>query len=546
MKKLSLVAAVILALCALRLVHLEADVPRDLTTWSVGIFVDEGYKTLDARNLVLFGTPNWNPGDDYPGWRNQSPLTHWAYYFSFLALGQHLGSARVVSVLCCAALLAAFAATMWRRYSTGVLLLGLLLLGTGHVLFFFSRIALLEYPLTLVLCLALFVLARTEKSLSMRAVLFFALAAGVATFGIKRSAPIYFAPVGLGLLVASLVGTAGQRRPRSLGLLAGVLVTLLGLTLWLAGNLRLPALEFGPHHLAGSLIWSTLMRSSGPLYALGLGCALHALLVDPRRYLGHPYRASLLALILLGPLTISIFTYQPLRYHTPLLPAYVLLVAEWFHLRTWEAPRPERVPLWAVPPLLALLCWWFACVLFSLHRFVLTPLFWPAWALTDAVSTSTLLTAAVLFFALALWGGCWLLVGRRALISMVLLIAAASARDAYVIGKFFKAPEEQYLEISSWIEEHIDPAHSIAGDWAPMLTLGTHVRSLYMNPVVNQPARIRMIRPDYLLLMGGWPVDRRLARLGTALPQPAVYESSYAGRWVKLLPLEYPEPAPPR
>ena len=29
---------------------------------------------------------------------------------------------------------------------------------------------------------------------------------------------------------------------------------------------------------------------------LGLACAAHALLTEPRRYLGHPYRACLLAL----------------------------------------------------------------------------------------------------------------------------------------------------------------------------------------------------------------------------------------------------------
>jgi len=544
LKRSTLVAVIVLALCALRLVHLEADVPRDLTTWSVGVFVDEGYKTLDARNLAQFGTAHWHPNDDYPGWRNASPLPHWAYYASFATLGPHLGSARLVTVLCFAALLIGFTASQWRRYSTGLLTLGLVLLGTGHVLFFFSKIALLEVPLALCLCAALFGLARLEERLTLGAVLGLALAAAVATFGIKRSAPVYFAPVALGLLVSVLVGEHNQRRARTLVVLGSLLCAALALAFWWSGGHRLPAFDLAPRHLASSLLWSTMMRSSGPLLALGLACAVHALIVEPRRYLGHPYRASLLALVLLGPLALALFRYQPLRYHAPLLPAHVLLALEWLHLRTWAAPRPARLRWWAVPPLLAATCWLLACLVFSLHRFVLTPLFWPEWKLTDAVPGAALIGFSAVTLLFGLWVGRGLLTGRRALYCVAVLIATAGVRDLFVLGRFFGAPEWRQREISTWLAEHVSPAESVAGDWAPMLTLGTPIKALYMNPIVNRPSRILRLRPDYLLVMGGWPVDQFLIEQGKVDLLPAIFESEYAGRWIKLIPLEYRQPAP--
>ncbi|MGB5514428.1 MAG: hypothetical protein WBP36_07890 [Thermoanaerobaculia bacterium] len=89
----------ILALVGLRLIHLGADPPDSLWTESFGPFVDEGYKTLDARNLALFGQTHWNDQDDYPGWLPRSPITQLSFLAAFRVLGQEIENARLVTIL---------------------------------------------------------------------------------------------------------------------------------------------------------------------------------------------------------------------------------------------------------------------------------------------------------------------------------------------------------------------------------------------------------------------------------------------------------------
>lgn len=61
--KLGIALALAVALALLRLVHLTADTPYGLTEPTAGIYVDEGYKTLSPRNLILYGRTHWNDAD---------------------------------------------------------------------------------------------------------------------------------------------------------------------------------------------------------------------------------------------------------------------------------------------------------------------------------------------------------------------------------------------------------------------------------------------------------------------------------------------------
>jgi len=51
-----LLLALLVAVAAIRLVHLEADAPHELSYQSLADYTDEGYKTFHARNRVLFGS----------------------------------------------------------------------------------------------------------------------------------------------------------------------------------------------------------------------------------------------------------------------------------------------------------------------------------------------------------------------------------------------------------------------------------------------------------------------------------------------------------
>ena len=78
--------------------HLDADPPGWYIPVDIGFHIDEGYKTLDAKNRTVFETTHWNANDDYPGWSKGSPFTQQSYYLAFKTFGLQLSSARLVSV----------------------------------------------------------------------------------------------------------------------------------------------------------------------------------------------------------------------------------------------------------------------------------------------------------------------------------------------------------------------------------------------------------------------------------------------------------------
>ena len=542
LKKLLPVVITLLAVCGLRFVHLEADVPRHLTTWSVGVFVDEGYKTLDARNSVLFGEPSWHENDDYPGWVNRSPITYWLYRTAFERLGPDLASGRIVSVACFTFMLAWFAVALRKRYETHWLVLGVLLLGTGHTLFFFSRIALFEPPLILCLYGVLFLLAMLERPISIRSAAAFAVVFAIATFGIKRSAPVYFIPVALGMLVASRVSSARKSKPLAFVATLAAVGVIGILTLWVMGAREVHDLKLENRTLAdvaSSLFTSTFMHSSSALVALGVGLAFHALLVAPRQYLGDPYRASLLALILLGPPTISLFEYRPLRYYVPFTPAYVLFALEWLHLGTWRESASRAWTKLTAIPLFLIFGWFAACFAIAVYRYFVLPVFLPGWHLPNDAPRWLIAVGAVLLGGVFAWQCRGLVQSKNARIAGWVLILGASARDLAVLVPFFAQPPKQHEAISTFIRENIPEGRSIAGDWAPMLTLGTRAPSLYMSPKVNRPARIQILQPDYLMVIGSWDVLRMIRKQRSVHIGDPIFESHYAGRVVSLYPLEY-------
>jgi hypothetical protein len=540
--RLWLLVAVVAALCALRFVHLGADTPRELTTWSVGVFVDEGYKALESRNQVLFGARRWSEADDYPGWRGASPLTTGPTWLAFHLFGHGLAQVRAITVVWFAGLLAWFAFGLRRRYTTGLVLLGLVLLGTQHTLFFFSRLGLQEVPVVLCLYGALFLLARSEPP-SGAAIGATLVLCAVATFGIKRSAPAYFLFVALGLLAASpaLWSTAVTRE---VVLRASLLLALLATCVWVFRSSRLPELDVGGAVLVDNLLSSTLMHSTAPLMAVALFCAFHALLVCPRRLVQSPYRAGLLALVLLAPILMTVFHYRPLRYYVPILPAYVLLVVEWLHLRPWELPFPHRTRPLALAVLLPTLAWALFCMGRSVHRYVLQP-FVPTWGLPEGLPREALVMA-LLMLGLGMWQfRRELLTGRAALVIVVATLGLSSARDLLFVGSFFAAPQYEARDIAAELERILPPAAVVGGDWAPMLTFESSLRSLYMNPEVNRPERVHELRPDYLMVDSWDPrphFEARAVRFA-----PAVLEATYANRPVRVYPIVYgrPRPTPP-
>ena len=127
----------------MRLVHINADAPQDLTM-SAASYTDEGFKTYDARNQVLYGDWKWTPEDEYEGWNTKSPLTVLPHAWIFRHFGVSYASIRVLSVLYAAATMALFFIFLARNYDRLTALIGLVLFGINYFAAMFNRLGMYE------------------------------------------------------------------------------------------------------------------------------------------------------------------------------------------------------------------------------------------------------------------------------------------------------------------------------------------------------------------------------------------------------------------
>ncbi len=334
------VGLLVLGLLLLRFVHLGADTPVLITLPDdVGLYVDEGYKTMGPRNFVLFGADNWHPADDYGSWRGASRLTQWSYYAAFRGLAPDLQSARVVTVFYFGLFLLAYVWAMGMRLRCPAFVFGLLALGLESTLFFYSRVALFELPLIAFSYGLLFYFARME---SHRVVLPMALTAAfgaIVAMTIKVSAVFYVIPIAVAVVIHLLVQTrSGPNRRLVRGVVLGTavaaLISFVATYDWIHAAFIQRNIDQSSHPFstAGTLyraLTMPLMRASPFAVILGLAGLAHGLALRPDRYFGSLYRLSLICLVVLTPLIVAVFPYNPLRYYVPALPAYILRTFSW-------------------------------------------------------------------------------------------------------------------------------------------------------------------------------------------------------------------------
>jgi len=323
---------------AVRFVHLTADTPYGLSN-SPGLYVDEGYKTLAPRNLVLFGKENWHPQDDYTGWTSVSPVTQYAFYSSFQWFGPSLGSARAASVVWFLLLLVAYVVIMKNQYSGSVLLLGLILLSVECTLFFFTRVALFEIVTVSLMYPALFALKRFEQQKPWLGIGIVVVAGVVALYGVKQNAIFVLGPFLVGILLATSVRRHWNPTRVLLGtlffLFTGMLLILVAkLGYWIPLGLRLRNIDLFPlTAIVEKFLVHPLLLSDPFLVILANLCVVDLLLNDPRSLLRSFYLCGLVSIVLLGPGMLAMIGGNPLRFYIPILPAYILVFVEWWNQR---------------------------------------------------------------------------------------------------------------------------------------------------------------------------------------------------------------------
>jgi len=543
--KWAFLAALMLGACALRLIHLEADLPAWISPWSMGEYVDEGYKTLSPRNLHLFGSVRWHPLDDYPGWFGISPILSWSYYATFELFGATLALARCVTIAYFLSFLALYGWGASRRYGGVLTATGLLFLALDGGLFFYSRTALIEVPLATLMYAPLFYFARSERVSPWKSFAIALLCAPIVVFGVKLSAAIYLAPVLASLLIRSLWLTRPVRYAWLL--IAGVMVAS-ALGLLLSQVEALPWLDRVDFSVSGYFfrIFSSPLVTLSPFMTLaGLFCAVHSIAVSPRRVVESSYRTALVAIVLISPLLLGAFPYDPPRYFIPILPAQSLLVLEWLHMQG-TAPGPSESGFrWrAAFAFLGFLLVWF-CAARVFNQVILARLPLPMGdepGLSDrALIAVALLPSAVL--ALVTWNL------RQSLLAPVLVqrvvkmaVAAFFVHSFAVLGWYAWTAEYQGREIRTQLISKLAPGSTLAGDWAPFFALGTEFPALYMNRAFNSAERISELRPDYFVYSDTEDSALSLAEISNQTEVelgPPVLQGTYIGRLVMIRPLQY-------
>ena len=294
--------------------------------------------------------------------------------------------------------------------------------------------------------------------------------------------------------------------------------------------------------LTSPIAWAHPLMISAVFLAIGQG-----LDENWRRLLGTPYRASLIAVSLGGILFLGLFSYNPVRYYVPLLPVFVLLLIDWLQMDpTSSDPSTHSNTLTKI----ASRCMMFVALLsmvLAANRLVLGWFDPEQGADPSYVApirfTHAFIIAAILVLLLSVTPAMRLLLQKKTANRAVLLLLLLSlVVNLVAVSRVLTRPGWERARIAREVEELLPPGASIGGDWAPLFAIGTELRALYMNQTFNAPERVKLVRPDFLVL-SDTPGMRAYWRALEDDPEvgrgPAIYESHYHSRRVSIHPLKY-------
>ena len=563
-KNVLLIILVIVSLCSIRFIHLGADSPSKVPAKSDkrnetlspftdaigligtgGMYVDEGYKTLSPRNLILFGSTHWNPEDDYRGWMKGSAFTQWAYFLAFKAFGVDISSARIVSILVFFFLLSGYAYTMSRCYDPKLIYSGLIILGLQNTIFFFSRIALFEIHIIMFLYCLLFILKNLDNKNDIIKIVLIMVMAWFISFFIKMSAMIYMLPVFIGTIIAICIQREIFKKKAARWYFIIILSIVTICVALFFSNVWLHRVQVSLIDVLKSILFYPPIVTAPIIVIGGLICGLHGLLAQPKAYLGNIYRASLLSIIFISPIMLACFAYHPTRYYVPILPAYILISLEWFHLKSWNSPTINKISKLSSLGILAILCVMLFYIAYAANQYVMSLLPFN-FGDEPSVSFSFMLkwiAPMVVFLSIIIYWFRKFTFSKLPIISIVsALIILCIFYNSYKVGSFLLKPSYQSRNINSEISKIIPPEASIAGDWAPMFAVNTKIRALYMSVKFNDASTIKSIRPDYFVYTSTkWSNEnmKTIMEFAGVSLGPPVYTSKYIGKDIIIYPVEY-------
>lgn len=496
MRNRIVLAVLALLHAALLAFDLAADPPPDLDR-SLGIYVDEGWKTYAARNKALFGA--WQPREGLSrGWIDGSPLPTLAWYGSFELFGVSRRAARLPNLLFSLGSLFLVHAVARRAWGARAGLWAAALWTLDWNVLMFARLALQEPQVAFWGLAALYAWCRLEEGAGWGAAAGACLAAA---FFSKASAA---GPIA-GFAVAALLDLRRpERRSGAVAALAAA-AALLAVGIWL---LQRPLLEASDVHvgqrlsplrsLRSAILSAAIVLENGymtktlPIFLAALGGGLLALF---RLRWAHP--AERVSLFWLAT-TLGMFAvvgYRPARYFPILAPPLVILAASFAHhglgaLRASFRALSGTGRAGAAAPILA------AAFLAAYTALKLAP---PRTGFLAAAAAGALLLAA---------GAAWFLLRSPAhrlqgsLWGVILVLSMA----------FFAVPFHRWADTRGHrtvtcggrLAAALPDGATLGGYQAVMLSLETDA---YVGDVDNPPGgtlplleKLRRVRPDHLAM----------------------------------------------
>jgi hypothetical protein len=231
-----------------------------------------------------------------------------------------------------------------------------------------------------------------------------------------------------------------------------------------------------------------------------------------------PFRLSLAMVVIMTPIGLSLFSFNPARYYLPVLPAAIFLIVERFSLTLPPGPI-QKINWWSWPTLFAGLVFALAAMTLwaSFNYYVLENLpvnLGGAPGLSVPMLLRTyplflLMLAGAIYYISTRKGSWFLLKGRvlesfstvHLLCGMVMIVVALSW------------PSYKTQEITDHITRIGGSEATIGGDWIPHFAVNTAFRVLYMRPDMNSAERIELLRPDYFFFSNSLYDQSTLSKL---------------------------------
>jgi hypothetical protein len=548
------------AFAALQLVRVSADSPVFLSR-DIGIFIDEGFKTLDARNMVLYGKTHWTDEDEYSGWLLGSPFTVLPNFAVFKVFGVSLSNARTLGTCFAVGVLMILFAFTRITYGGRLALLCVLLLATNHIFFFHGRTALFEVKALFFMVSTLYFMKKARRD-----PVFFALVilSCTAVYFCKRTMITFVLAVGVYYVLTAWRGALLRRLTRPL-VAALLLIATLGTAYFL---------EFHSDLFKGATVVGRDLR--GPLTALTAWATptffkkipvlswlalLYVGFVFARLMFERTYRnADILFSVWLitGILVHSFFDYRPLRYHMVfLVPIVVLAARGMLALPEILGAAIEGRGKWVMRAVillsviwLALFAIWSLLSSFSFLRPVLDLLSGHAPAL--AVGSALVLVTIGLYGCRRRESILRVLRNRHEAICVVLTVLIV-VTHLIPIAAWMRAPQYELASLSGGLRS-LGEEVIVVGQWAPQLCVDTTCKTLYSDlflggkgkdPHTMNLENLESIRPDFVVFVDGVSDAYRneFERLypGVVQEEPTL-EGPYGGRMVCVHGLRFGSP----